>query len=208
MDHHNQQDESPCQYLMKSCDDVNEKEHNSNNKLVTDITITTGSNNNNSQSISNASSLELLPKFTDLEQSIPFDTDDDDDNNNNTKANNNNNNKSNKMIATRSVESSNCSPSSTCVTNQISNKTSTSNMQSVKYYHPHQLSNTKLKNSKFTNHFTTTTNNNVYGLEKTVVSPISNQFSSNKSTSIMNNQNDNGNKKNNPNIRNKIQVIL
>ncbi|VDP38259.1 unnamed protein product [Schistosoma curassoni] len=199
--------------LMKSCDDVNEKQHDSNNQLVTDITITTDSNNNNnSQSISNASSLELLPKFIDLEQSIPFDNDDDDDNNNNnnTKANNNNNNKSNKMIVTKSLESSNCSPSPTCVTNQISNKSSsTSNIQSVKYYHPHQLSNNKLNNSKFTNHTTTNNNNNnVYGLEKTVVSPISNQFSLNKSTSIMNKQNDNGNKKNNPNIRNKIQSNL
>ncbi|VDP75109.1 unnamed protein product, partial [Schistosoma mattheei] len=170
---------------MKSCDDVNEKQHDSNNQLVTDITTTTDSNdNNNSQSVSNASSLELLPKFTDLEQSIPFDNDDDDDN---TKANNNI--KSNKMIVTKSVKSSNCSPSPTCVTNQISNKTSsTSNIQSSNLVNHTSSSissgNTVYKYKKNVIHPTTTVNN----MHKTTINPYNKNTAKNSTKRVIKQQ--------------------
>ncbi|CAH8493313.1 unnamed protein product [Schistosoma rodhaini] len=206
--------------LMKPCDYINEKQHDSNNKLNNDTSITTtnsnnNSNNNNSQPVSNASSLELLQKLTDLEQSFSFDNDDSNtttNTNTNTTAtttSNNSNKFNNKMIVTKSIESSNISPPSTCVTNQVSSKaTSISNIQSVKLHHPHQLSNRKLNNAKFTNHTTTTTNNNnnnVYGIEKTVVSTIQNQCSSSKLTTMGNSQMDHSNKKTNPN---KVQPNL
>uniref|UniRef100_A0A5K4FF26 Adenomatous polyposis coli protein n=1 Tax=Schistosoma mansoni TaxID=6183 RepID=A0A5K4FF26_SCHMA len=199
--------------LMKPCDYINEKQHHSNNKLNNDTTITTtnSNNNNNSQPVSNASSLELLQKLTDLEQSISFDNDDSNTTTNTTTTatttSNNSNKFNNKMIVTKSVESSNISPPSTCVTNQISSKaTSISNIQSVKLHHPHQLSNRKLNNAKFTNH--TNNNNNVYGIEKTVVSTIQNQCSSSKLTTMGNNQMLHGNKKTNPNNQNEVQPNL